>query len=243
MAHQLSRHTTQTVKTHRAPQECGGRADESGDKTAEPSYESAELSGGTAVRCDTKLPKTGHLIILSGPSGAGKSTVVRELLANCSLPIELAVSVTTRKQRTGEVAGRDYEFVSHAEFERMRQAGEFLECKEVFGRGDWYGTPLAQVEHGLKNGKWMLLEIDVQGALSVMAQRPDAVSFFVHPGSLEELSIRLRRRGTDDEQAIQRRLEVAAEELQALKHYKHEVINRQVQLSASEICHTLHQYC
>lgn len=205
--------------------------------------QSVQPSGGTAVQCDQELPRTGQLIILSGPSGAGKSTVIRELLTNCELPIELAISATTRKPRTGEVAGRDYEFVSHEQFERMRQAGEFLECKEVFGRGDWYGTPIAQVERGLKDGKWMLLEIDVQGALSVMAQRPDVVSFFVHPGSLEELSIRLRRRGTDDEQAIQRRLEVAADELQALKHYKHEVINHQVLLTASEICNTLHQYC
>ena len=205
--------------------------------------QATDLSGGTAVQCDQELPKTGHLIILSGPSGAGKSTVVRELLANCELPIELAISATTRKQRAGEIAGRDYQFVSHEQFDRMRHAGEFLECKEVFGRGDWYGTPVAQVERGLMDGKWMLLEIDVQGALSVMAQRPDAISLFVHPGSLEELSIRLRRRGTDDEQAIQRRLEVAAEELQALKHYKHEVINHQVRLTASEICHTLHQYC
>ena len=190
-----------------------------------------------------ELPKTGHLIILSGPSGAGKSTVVRELLEHCPLPIELSVSATTRKQRAGEVDGRDYHFVTHQHFDSLRQAGEFLECKEVFGRGDWYGTPVGQVEQGLKAGKWMLLEIDVQGALSVMAKRPDAVSIFVHPGSLEELAIRLRRRGTDDELAIQRRLEVAAEELQALKHYKHEVINHQVKLTASEICHILHQYC
>ena len=190
-----------------------------------------------------ELPNTGHLIILSGPSGAGKSTVVRELLGNCPLPIELSVSATTRKQRVGEVEGRDYHFVTHEQFDRMRQAGEFLECKEVFGRGDWYGTPVAQTEQGLKTGHWMLLEIDVQGALSVMEKRPDVVSFFVHPGSLEELAIRLRRRGTDDEQAIQRRLEVAAEELQALKHYKHEVINHQVKLTAAEICNILHQYC
>ncbi len=191
----------------------------------------------------TNLPTTGHLIILSGPSGAGKSTVVRELLAHCPLPIELSVSATTRKQRSGEVDGRDYHFISHQQFDRMRQAGEFLECKEVFGRGDWYGTPASQTERGLKAGRWMLLEIDVQGALTIMEKRPDAVSFFVHPGSLEELAIRLRRRGTDDEPAIQRRLEVAAEELQALNHYKHEVINHQVKLTASEICNILHQYC
>ena len=89
----------------------------------------------------------------------------------------------------------------------------------------------------------MLLEIDVQGALSVMDERPNAISFFVHPGSLEELAVRLRRRGTDDEASIRRRLEVAAEELQALKHYRHEIINRDVILSAAEICNTLHQYC
>lgn len=187
-------------------------------------------------------PKSGRLIILSGPSGAGKSTVVRELLANCPLPIELSVSCTTRKQRATEVHGRDYYFVTREEFERMRLAGEFLEYKEVFGRGDWYGTPAARVEQGLQEGKWMLLEIDVQGALSVMEKRSDILSFFVHPGSLEELAIRLRRRGTDTESAIQRRLEVAAEELKALKYYQYEVINRDVVLSAAEICNTLHQH-
>ena len=191
----------------------------------------------------SSLPATGHLIILSGPSGAGKSTVVRELLANCPLPIELSVSATTRKARAGEVEGREYHFVTQDQFDQKRMANEFLEYKEVFGRGDWYGTPLSQVEAGLNSGKWMLLEIDVQGALTVMARRSDVISFFVHPGSLEELAIRLRRRGTDDEQAISRRLEVAAEELQALKHYRHEIINRDVILSAAEICNILHQYC
>lgn len=188
------------------------------------------------------MAQTGRLIILSGPSGAGKSTVVRELLNHCPLPLELSVSATTRKPRVGEREGCEYHFVSHQEFERMRLAGEFLEFKEVFGRGDWYGTPRRQVEQGLEASKWMLLEIDVQGALSVMAQVPDVISFFVHPGSLEELAVRLRRRGTDDEQAIQRRLEVAAEELQALKHYQHEVINLDVVLTAAEICNTLQRY-
>ncbi len=190
----------------------------------------------------TGLPATGHLIILSGPSGAGKSTVVRELLANCPLPIELSVSATTRPPRASEVEGREYQFVTKDEFEQLRQTDQFLEFKEVFGRGDWYGTPRKQVELGLQSGKWMLLEIDVQGALSIMEKCPDVISFFVHPGSLEELAIRLRRRGTDNEQAIQRRLEVAAEELQALKHYRHEVINHEVILTAAEICNTLHQY-
>ncbi len=190
----------------------------------------------------SNLPALGRLIILSGPSGAGKSTVVRELLANCPLPLELSVSATTRKQRPTEVEGRDYHFVTQEHFRALRSENELLECKEVFGRGDWYGTPAKQVENGLQAGKWMILEIDVQGALSVMDQRPDAISFFIHPGSLAELAIRLRRRGTDDEVAVTRRLEVAAEELQALKHYQHEIINREVNLSAAEICNILHKY-
>ena len=184
----------------------------------------------------------GKLIILSGPSGAGKSTVVRHLLTDCSLPIVLSASATTRQPRVGEMDGKDYHFVSLEQFERMRVAGEFLEYKEVFGRGDWYGTVSAEVDRGLNSGKWVILEIDVQGALAVMQLRTDTISFFVHPGSLEELAIRLRRRGTDSKDAIRRRLEVAAEELQALKHYQYEIINREVELSVAEICQLLNQH-
>lgn len=182
----------------------------------------------------------GRLIILSGPSGAGKSTVVRELLATCPLPLELSVSATTRPPREGEVDGRDYHFVSPERFETMRHQGEFLECKEVFGQ-HWYGTLVQQVDVGLQAGKWMILEIDVQGALSVLEKRADALSFFVHPGTREELEKRLRSRGTDSETAIRRRLEVADEELTALSHYKYEIINRDVERAVAEICQWLQQ--
>ena len=185
---------------------------------------------------------SGKLIILSGPSGAGKSTVVRHLLTDCPLTLALSVSATTRQPRAGEVDGRDYHFVSHQQFARMREAGEFLESKEVFGRGDWYGTIAAEVDRGLNSDKWVILEIDVQGALAVMQLRSDTISFFVHPGSLDELEVRLRRRGTDSEEAIRRRLEVAAEELHALKHYQYEIINREVEQSVAEICQLLQQY-
>ncbi len=188
------------------------------------------------------VTQCGRLIILSGPSGAGKSTVLRKLLGGCPLPLELSVSFTTRKQRVGEVDGRDYHFVSPERFQELRQAGKFLECKEVFGRGDWYGTPAEAVDNSLTAGKWVILEIDVQGALAVFQQRPDVLSFFVHPGSLEELETRLRRRGTDSETSIRRRLEVAAEELQAINLYKFEVINREVELTAIEICRILQQH-
>lgn len=187
------------------------------------------------------VSEQGQLVIVSGPSGAGKSTVVRRLIEACPLPLELSVSLTTRNKRVGEVDGRDYYFVSQEEFQEMRSAGEFLECKEVFGRGDWYGTRASQVDQGLAAGKWVILEIDVQGAMSVMEARSSALSFFIHPGSLEELEVRLRRRGTDSEASIRRRLEVAAEELKALGKYRFEIINREVEHTVEEICQLLQQ--
>jgi guanylate kinase len=184
----------------------------------------------------------GQLIILSGPSGAGKSTVVRRLLESCPLPIELSVSVTTRAPRQGEVNGREYHFVSLEKFQQLRAEGAFLECKEVFGRGDWYGTLRQTVEHGLQQGKWILLEIDVQGAICVMEHCPGSISFFVHPGSLDELENRLRRRATDSEEAILRRLQVAADELRAIQRYRYEIINREVEQSVDEICQRLQNH-
>ncbi len=183
----------------------------------------------------------GQLIILSGPSGAGKSTVVRELLASCSLPLMLSVSATTRAPRPGEVDGLDYYFLSHAEFARRRNAGEFLECKEVFGRGDWYGTLRQVVDRGLESGKWVILEIDVQGALCVMEQCDNTISLFVHPGSAAELERRLRTRGTETEASIQRRLQVAADEMKSAHRYDYIVVNEEVSRTVQEICQLLKQ--
>ncbi len=187
--------------------------------------------------------KPGETVAIVGPSGAGKSTVLRKLIAECSLPLEASVSATTRVPRGTERDGQDYHFISREKFQQMRNAGEFLECKEVFGRGDWYGTLAAQVDRGLAAGKWMVLEIDVQGALSVMDKRSDVCTFFIHPGSLEELETRLRQRNTDDEQAILRRLEVAAEELRALPRYQHEIVNRDVEQSVRDMCQILQDTC
>ncbi len=185
------------------------------------------------------MAEPGHLVILSGPSGAGKSTVVRRLLETCSLPIVLSVSATTRAPRPGEVDGKDYYFISREEFARRRAADEFLECKEVFGRGDWYGTLRTPVEDGLKAGKWVLLEIDVQGAINVIEQRPSTISLFVHPGSMEELERRLRLRGTETEQSIRRRLQVAADEMTFISRYDYEVINEDVSKTVQQICQLL----
>jgi guanylate kinase len=184
----------------------------------------------------------GRLVIISGPSGAGKSTVVRELFRRCSLPLLLSVSVTTRQPRPGEVDGVDYHFLSRTEFERRRDRGEFLECKEVFGRGDWYGTLQETVTAGLGEGKWVVLEIDVEGALSVLKSHPDAITVFVDCGSLDELERRLRLRGTETEDSVRRRLEVARRELRDAEHYRHKVVNDTVALAAEKICDVLCGY-
>ena len=184
-------------------------------------------------------PPAGRLVIISGPSGSGKSTVVKSLLATSPLPLVLSVSATTRAPRAGEVDGRDYFFLSRDEFEKRRQAGDFLEYKEVFGRGDWYGTLKEQVRSGLDRGKWLILEIDVQGALSVIELGIDPITIFVLPGSMEELEHRLRQRGTETEAAIQRRLEVAREEIAHRQRYQYQVINRDLHQAVAEICHIL----
>ena len=181
----------------------------------------------------------GRLVIISGPSGAGKSTVVRQLLEECDIPLTLSGSATTRAPRPGETSGVHYYFLSPEEFRERRLAGEFLECKEVFGRGDWYGTLQTQVAAGLEAGKWVILEIDVEGTLSVLEKFPDTLTIFIHSGSIEELERRLRLRNTESEESLQRRLEVARRELTFISRYKYQVINRDVAQAVREVCEIL----
>lgn len=181
----------------------------------------------------------GHLVVISGPSGAGKSTVVRQVLEQCPLPLQLSVSATTRKPRPGEVDGQHYHFLSHDDFKTRREHGEFLECKEVFGQGDWYGTLQNTVATGLAAGKWVLLEIDVEGMLAVLQKFPDAETIFIHSGSIDELERRLRQRNTESESSLARRLEVARKELTYLAHYRHQVINHDLSTAVSEVCSIL----
>lgn len=184
----------------------------------------------------------GRLVIISGPSGSGKSTVVRQLRETCDLPLVFSISATTRSPRAGEIDGREYFFLSESDFAAKREAGDFLECKQVFSLGHWYGTLADQVATGLNAGNWVILEIDVQGAMSVMADnRYDPVSIFIHPGSMDELERRLRDRGTESEVAIASRLESAAEEMRSLDQYQHEIINHTVDQAVDAICQVLKQ--
>ncbi len=182
----------------------------------------------------------GRLIIISGPSGAGKSTVVRRLLTECDLPLHLSVSATTRSPRPGEVDGREYVFITPEEFERLRGEDAFLECKQVFSQGHWYGTLRHQVATGLRRGQWVILEIDVQGALAILEHDEfSPITLFIHPGGLDELERRLRARGTESESAITSRLETAVNEMRFLHRYQFEVINGSVDHAVAEICQIL----
>ena len=181
----------------------------------------------------------GRLIIISGPSGVGKSTVVSRLISECQLPLKLSVSATTRPVRGDDKPGKNYIFLSDEEFKEKIERGEFLEFVEVFGRGHWYGTLREQVATGLNQGKWIILEIDVEGAHKVKQSYADAISIFIHPGSKEELERRLRGRGTEDETALARRLEVASHEMDAAETYDHIVVNSTVDQTVLDVCQLL----
>jgi guanylate kinase len=183
-------------------------------------------------------PPVGKLIIISGPSGAGKTTLIKRLFDEFP-DLVASVSATTRSPRPVERDGVDYHFLTPQEFARRRDGGEFLECFEVFGRGTWYGTLAAEVAPSLEAGKSIVLEIDVQGAMAVMERYPQAVTIFVHTGSsdeLDELEQRLRKRGTESEESIERRLEAARRELAFADRYRYQVVNNDVETAVREIC-------
>jgi guanylate kinase len=178
----------------------------------------------------------GRLVVVSGPSGAGKTSVLHRVFAQCSVPLVRSVSATTRPPRIGEIDGTDYHFLSPEEFKLRQQRGDFLESFEVFGKGHWYGTLKSEVSTGLTAGKWVVLEIDVQGAQAVMREFPDAVTIFLRPSSRDELERRLRGRGTETEEAIRQRLARADRELAAAGCYRYQVINDQLDHAVRDIC-------
>jgi guanylate kinase len=177
--------------------------------------------------------------VLSGPSGSGKSTIVNRLVQSAPVRLVKAISATTRPPRAGEQEGKDYYFLPPAEFERRRLAGEFLEHAEVFGSGYWYGTLRTELDRAERAGTWALLEIDVQGARRIVQDYPDAVTIFLSASSAREYEERLRRRATESEETIRRRMEIARDELAAAGFYRHQVINDDLDSAVREIAQIL----
>lgn len=168
---------------------------------------------GYALWMERRLPTDtddGLLLIISGPSGVGKTTITRGVERSVSDSV-FSVSATTRAKTDADVEGVDYHFVSDEEFERMKQAGEFLETAGVYGKK--YGTPRAWVVEQLKRGRLVILEIDVQGAVQVKAKMPDAFAIFVLPPTEEALLSRLRERKRESEEQIQNRYAAATKEI------------------------------
>jgi guanylate kinase len=184
----------------------------------------------------------GQLFVISGPSGAGKSTVLEQVFDRFEFPLEWSVSATTRQPRPGEVDGKNYHYLSQDEFHRQREAGEFLESFEVYARGYWYGTLKSEVAPRLAAGKWVVLEIDVDGTMAVLEHYPDAVTIFVRPPSIGELDRRLSARRTESREEIERRLEVARREMKSIDHYRHVVVNDDVESAIEQFLEILNQY-
>ncbi len=176
--------------------------------------------------------RKGFLLVISGPSGVGKGTVTERLLED-NKDLMFSISTTTRKKRNYEEDGKNYFFVEKEKFERMVEENKFLEYAVV--HENLYGTPKDFVLEGIEDGKIIVLEIDVQGALQVKANYPNGVFVFLLPPSLEELEYRLTHRGTESEEQIAIRLANARDELSKFNEYQYAVINDKLDDAVSDI--------
>lgn len=185
------------------------------------------------------VSKNGQIVVLSGPSGSGKTTIVNRLIAESPVSLLKSVSATTRAPRPKEADGEDYYFLTQQEFRQRLEDGDFLEHAEVFSSGFLYGTLKTELNRAWHQGSWAFLEIDVEGALNVMQQYPDAVTIFLKTPSPEEFERRLRARGTETEEVIRKRLATAANELKFADRYRHIVVNDELDQAVTEICEIL----
>lgn len=175
----------------------------------------------------------GKLIVVSAPSGAGKTTIVKAILAKYP-SLLFSVSATTRPIRAGEVDGKDYFFLSRAEFERRISIGQLVEWEEIYG--NLYGTLRTEVDKALSVGKTMVFDIDVKGALSIKRHYPaDSVLIFIRPPSFDVLRSRLSNRRTEDETTLTRRLDRVPMELQMQDQFDFQVVNDDLQTAIGEV--------
>ena len=176
--------------------------------------------------------KKGLLFVISGPSGVGKGTICKKLLERRK-ELKLSVSVTTRAPRPGEIDGVHYHFTDVDEFRKMISEDAFLEYAEYVG--NFYGTPMRLVDEAMEQGKDVLLDIEIQGAMQVCAKRPETVRIFIAPPSWKELERRLTARGTDSPEKVQKRLLRAQVELEMARDYDYFVVNDTVENAVNEL--------
>jgi len=175
---------------------------------------------------------SGKLIVISAPSGCGKTTIVRELLRRHP-KLLFSVSATTRPKRSQEVDGRDYFFLTKAEFRKKVASGDLVEWEEIYG--DYYGTLKNQVEAALKSDRPLIFDVDVKGAIAIKKKYPQAVLIFIKPPSLAVLKERLMKRRTESEEAIQKRLKRVPMELEQEKHFDYTVVNDDLNRAVEEV--------
>lgn len=178
------------------------------------------------------MNKEGMLILFSGPSGVGKDTVL-DVVLNKNKSLQKSISLTTRSIRDNETDGKDYYFISSDKFDDMISKGEVLEYAQ-YGV-NMYGTPKAPVDKWLSEGKTVVLKIEVQGAKNIKEMYPDSVGIFLLPPSMEVLEKRLRSRGTETEEDIRRRLEIARDEIHKSVDYDYFVINDELETASDDV--------
>lgn len=183
---------------------------------------------------EKQVSRIGGLLVVSGPSGSGKTTICQRLALHDE--VKLAVSATTREKRPGEVHGKDYYFFDRDDFLARVENNEFLEHNEVFGNQVLYGSLKEEVERGLSDrNSYYLMEIDVVGALNLKKLNYDGIYIFVMPPSMEELRLRLSRRGTDDSRHIENRLKKAEWELDQAGKYDQVIVNDNLEEAVSRV--------
>jgi guanylate kinase len=185
----------------------------------------------SSATTNESLP-SGRLIILTGPSGVGKGTLL-ERLRERHPKLYFSISVTTRSPRPDEIDGKDYYFVSRNDFEQLVANSELLEWAEF--AGNYYGTPREAVEREISLGKWVLLEIELEGARKIHKIFPNALRIFIQPPSLKELEQRLRDRGKDSKEAIARRLRRAEEEIKAAGEFDFQITNDNIEAALKQL--------
>lgn len=177
------------------------------------------------------MKEKGLLLVISGPSGAGKGTICKAIIEKDKL--WLSVSATTRAPRNGEIDGKNYFFISHEEFLARIEKDDFLEYAEVYG--NYYGTPRSSVIEMINNGKDVILEIDIQGALKVKEAFPEGIFIFILPPSMEELKQRIIKRGSETPESLMTRFKSAYKEINYVSKYSYAVVNDTVDTAVAKI--------